>query len=95
MNHTSGLRGLPLQMVIACGPFTLDDNLENDPLKAFLEGLGSERIDVMILVFKDMRSQVFNQFVDYTHSFLYVTTPCFVDGTFYKCYKFRHAELRL
>lgn len=44
------LKGEPMSVVTACGPYTLDDDLDYAPLAALMEELGNIRPDVVILV---------------------------------------------
>ena len=44
------LNGEPVSMVVAAGPYTLDDNLDYEPLDALMEVVLDERPDVLIMV---------------------------------------------
>lgn len=44
------MNGLPLEMVVAAGPYTLDDDLSYRPLEELLVACASLRPDVIILV---------------------------------------------
>ncbi|KAJ3330232.1 DNA-directed DNA polymerase alpha subunit pol12 [Blyttiomyces sp. JEL0837] len=48
----------PWNMVVAAGPFTMDDNVEYEPLDAFIEVVRKEKPEVVILI---------GPFVDETH----------------------------
>lgn len=47
--HTQ-LQGQPLSIVIAAGPFTLDTDLDYEPLDALMEVVRNDRPDALILV---------------------------------------------
>jgi DNA polymerase alpha subunit B len=44
------LDGQPMSVVAACGPYTLDDNLEYGPLNALLEEMSTLKPDILVLV---------------------------------------------
>ena len=44
------LDGKPMSVITACGPYTLDSDLEYAPMTALVEELSSTRPDVVILV---------------------------------------------
>ena len=48
--HGEKLSGCPLSMMVASGPFTLDDDLSYAPLEVLVEVVLDERPDVLILV---------------------------------------------
>lgn len=48
--HGDKLRGQPLSMMVAAGPYTLDDDLLYQPLAALIDVAIEERPDVLILV---------------------------------------------
>ena len=48
--HGNKLAGEPLSMVVAAGPYTLDDDLEYAPFEALIDVAVDERPDVLILV---------------------------------------------
>lgn len=48
--HGDKLAGNPLSMVVAAGPYTLDDDLNYEPLEALVNVVIDERPDVLILV---------------------------------------------
>lgn len=43
-------RGEPVNLTVAAGPYSLDDNLDFEPLQALLEVAEKERPDALILV---------------------------------------------
>ena len=49
-NSAKYLSGQPMSVVVVCGPFTVDDNLEYAPLQALLEEMSNIRPDLLILV---------------------------------------------
>jgi hypothetical protein len=48
--HGDKLAGNPLSMAVAAGPYTLDDDLNYEPLEALVNVVIDERPDVLILV---------------------------------------------
>jgi DNA polymerase alpha subunit B len=48
--HGDRLRGQPLSMMVAAGPYTLDDDLLYQPLSALIDVAIEERPDALILV---------------------------------------------
>lgn len=48
--HGDKLGGQPISMLVAAGPYTLDDNLEYEPFQALMENVIQEPPDVLILV---------------------------------------------
>lgn len=48
--HGDKLRGQPLSMMVAAGPYTLDDDLLYQPLSALIDVAIEERPDALILV---------------------------------------------
>jgi len=70
--HGDKLAGEPLSMVVAAGPYTLDDDLNYEPFEALINVAVEERPDVLILVslFALRRPAADNQlgpFVDSQH----------------------------
>lgn len=49
-NYGSNMLGQPLDICVAAGPYTLDDDLSYLPLEDLLETLAPEQPDVLILV---------------------------------------------
>lgn len=49
-SYGTTMNGLPLEMVVAAGPYTLDDDLSYRPLEELLVACASLRPDVIILV---------------------------------------------
>lgn len=44
------LDGQPMSVVAACGPYTLDENLDYAPLAALLEEMSTLKPDIVVLV---------------------------------------------
>ena len=54
--------GLPLNMVVACGPFSCAENLDYEPLLALLDTIGSERCSLVLCgPFLDCENQGFKE----------------------------------
>lgn len=49
-NHGEMTKGQPLDICVAAGPYTLDDDLTYQPLEDLLQTLASEQPDILILV---------------------------------------------
>lgn len=49
-NHGAKTKGQPLDICVAAGPYTLDDDLTYQPLEDLLQTLASEQPDILILV---------------------------------------------
>ncbi|KAM0746375.1 DNA polymerase alpha, subunit B [Meredithblackwellia eburnea MCA 4105] len=47
---TRQLSGAPMQLVVACGPFTVDSNLSYEPLTALLNLASKEKPDLLLLI---------------------------------------------
>jgi DNA polymerase alpha subunit B len=54
--HGDKTRGEPVNLTVAAGPFSLDDDLDYEPLQALLDVAERERPDVLILVSRALRS---------------------------------------
>jgi len=59
--HGNKLAGEPLSMVVAAGPYTLDDDLEYAPFEALIDVAVDERPDVLILVSLASAAEGFRQ----------------------------------
>lgn len=49
------LGGSPLSVIVAAGPYTLDSDLDYEPLKVLLSLVAKERPDLLILVRSSLR----------------------------------------
>jgi DNA polymerase alpha subunit B len=55
MQYGEKMQGQPMSIHVAAGPFTVDDNLDYEPLQALMEVAEKERPDVLILVSPEFR----------------------------------------
>lgn len=70
--HGDKLAGQPFSMLVASGPYSLDDDLSYAPLEALVDIVHEERPDVLILVCGDLCAGV-----DLTrYSSAHLWTPC-------------------
>lgn len=53
------LGGAPLNVIVAAGPYTVDADLEFEPLEVLLEQVGKEKPDVIVLVSSSLPSHTF------------------------------------
>jgi hypothetical protein len=58
--HGDKLAGQPISMMLAAGPFTLDDDFTYAPLEALIDKAIQERPDVLILVSHPLNSDTTN-----------------------------------
>lgn len=81
------LGGSPLNVIVAAGPYTVDADLEFEPLEVLLEQVGKEKPDVIVLVRSFFSSPSF-------HVVLTKITSC-ADRTFCRLFPSPHLILPL